>query len=460
MEPVLLGVIGYVAIQLVIGAVVARRVRTEDDYLVAGRRLGPTLATISIFATWFGAETCVGAAGAAYEDGVGRQSDEPFAYGVCLVVMAVFFAVPMWRAGITTLADLFRKRFGARTESLAAVVLIPTSLFWASAQIHAFGKILATTSDAFDFHTCLAIAAAIVIIYTASGGLMADVVTDVVQGAVLVIGLVTLTILVLVTPHAGGDALSQALGPRPAGAPALALDWLDTVETWALPVLGSVTAQEALSRSLAARSPQVARNAGITAGGLYLVIGLMPIFLGLVAAHRHPGLEHADGALATIARSNLPTLGFVVFAGALVSAILSTVDSSLLAAASVFSRNLLLARRDGVSERTKVRCARASVVLFGLLAWGIANAQDSVMDMIDQTSGFGASVFVCVTLGLFTRIGGAGAACTSLVAGTLAWIGGALVVEADHPFLLALAVSIGGYLLGAGYDRLRGPPAR
>ena len=53
---------------MVIGVLVSRSIRTEDDYLLAGRQLGPTVATFSIFATWFGAETCVGSAGAVYAD--------------------------------------------------------------------------------------------------------------------------------------------------------------------------------------------------------------------------------------------------------------------------------------------------------------------------------------------------------------------------------------------------------
>ena len=56
---------------MLIGVVVSRRIRTETDYLLAGRQLGPPLATFSIFATWFGAETCVGAAGAVYDGAVG-----------------------------------------------------------------------------------------------------------------------------------------------------------------------------------------------------------------------------------------------------------------------------------------------------------------------------------------------------------------------------------------------------
>lgn len=52
-----LAILGYVALQLVIGYFASRNIRSERDYLLAGRKLGPGLVFFSVFATWFGAET-------------------------------------------------------------------------------------------------------------------------------------------------------------------------------------------------------------------------------------------------------------------------------------------------------------------------------------------------------------------------------------------------------------------
>jgi SSS family solute:Na+ symporter len=81
---VLLGIIVYILIQLVIGIVVSKKINNEDDYLLAGRSLGTGLATLSVFATWFGAETCIGAAGAVYEKGLSGATIDPFGYSLCL----------------------------------------------------------------------------------------------------------------------------------------------------------------------------------------------------------------------------------------------------------------------------------------------------------------------------------------------------------------------------------------
>ena len=84
----------FVAAQLAVALWLVRRIGSEDDFLVAGRKLGPALAATSIFATWFGAESCVGAAGAAYEGGWTWNAPEPIGYGVCLILTGVFFCHP------------------------------------------------------------------------------------------------------------------------------------------------------------------------------------------------------------------------------------------------------------------------------------------------------------------------------------------------------------------------------
>ena len=95
------------------------------------------------------------------------------------------------------MADFLSRRFGPSTERLAAILLLPSSLLWAAAQIRAFGQVVAINSDgALDVQTAIAIAAGIAILYTVAGGLLADVYTDVVQCGALLVGITALGIAV------------------------------------------------------------------------------------------------------------------------------------------------------------------------------------------------------------------------------------------------------------------------
>ncbi len=433
--------------QLVIGVVVSRRIRTEDDYLVAGRSLGYGLATFTIFATWFGAETCIAAAGSVYEHGLAGGSADPFGYGLCILLMGLVFAVPLWRLRLTTLADLFRRRFSPGVERLAVLLMVPTSLLWAAAQIRGFGQVLSAASG-LQIQATITLAAGVVIAYTVSGGLLADAWTDLVQGVALIVGLVVLLAALMgdvgVAPLASIDPERLSLVE---GGDA---SFLVTVERWAIPVVGSVVAAELVARIIATRSPQVARRATLAGGATYLLVGLIPVMVGLMGVSLVPNLAEPEQILPHIAQRYLPTFLFVLFAGALVSAILSTVDSALLVAASLVSHNVVVPLRPHMSERGKVTTARIFVALFGVSAYVMAMRAERVYELVEQASAFGsAGIVVVVVFGLFSRRGGARSAFLALWAGVSAWVLGAYLAPVPYPYLTSLAVAAGAYLLSA-----------
>jgi Na+/proline symporter len=452
MTPLLAAIGVYIAAQLAIGVWVSRRIRTEDDYLLAGRRLGYGLATFSLFATWFGAETCVSAAGQVYDEGLTLHTTEPYAYGVCFLIAGFAFAGPLWRRKLTTIADLFRERFSPGVERLAALLLIPTSVFWAGAQIRAFGHVLASASE-LESATAIAIAAGVVIVYTSFGGLLADAITDVVQGVALIVGLGILLSAVagdLGGPSAAVERITEAgIALRPEGAGS----WLATAEAWAVPILGSLVAQEMIARMSASRSAAVASRSTLAAGLGYVAIGSIPIALGLAARVLALDAGDSEQVLPQLALAHLSSLGYVLFAGALVSAILSTVDSTLLVASSLFSHNVVLPTRPRTSERSKVRLARAGVVAFGLAAFLLALASDSVAALVEAANAFGsAGALVALAFGLFTRFGGAASAYAALAAGTLAYVAAAGLnaraapaVAFECPYLASLAAALAAY---------------
>jgi Na+/proline symporter len=454
MNPVLFGVFLYVVLQFAIGIWVSRRIKTEDDYFVAGRRLGLGLSTFSIFATWFGAETCVGAAGAMYAEGLSRTSVEPFAYGICLIVMGIVFAAPFWRAKVITLADLFRRRFSPAVERFAAVLLIPTSVLWAAAQIHAFGQVVSAASEMAPA-LGISIAAVLVVLYTTAGGMMSDVITDFVQTIAITLGLGALTFGV-VAAFGGLEPFLGALEKAPANVLAREGPGLmDTLEAWAIPICGSVVAQEALSRAVSSRSANVARTSVLLGGTLYVAIGLMPVVLGLVGPQLLPDLTEPERILPDLAKLHLPTLGYVLFLGAIVSAILSTVDSTLLVASSLLSRNVLMSAHGDFSQKRRVLQARLCVAGFGVVAWLLALSADSVLERIEDASGFGsAGILVVVSFGLFSRFGGARSALASLAAGIVVWILGRYLVDGwPWPYLCSLAAALAAYVGVAAFER-------
>jgi solute:Na+ symporter, SSS family len=447
--PLLAGLVGYLAVQLAIGFWASRRVRSEDDYLLAGRRLGPGLATFSIFATWFGAETCIGAAGRAHARGLSSTSAEPFGYGLCLLAMGAIYAVPLWRRKLTTFADLYGRRFSPVVERTAAVLLVPGSILWAAAQMRGFGHVL-TTAAGFDPRVAVAVAAGFCILYTVFGGLLADATNDLVQGIVLTVGLSVLAVAVVLRlggpAHAAFALVDAFSAPRLAAAEATPL--LATVEAWAIPVFGSALATELVSRVIACRSAEVARRSSYLAGALYIAVGSIPVAVGLLAHRLAAPVADAEQVLPAVAREVLPSAGYVLFAGALIAAILSTVDSTLLVASGLVSHNLLVPAFRIESQRTKVLLARVGVATFGVLAWWLASGH-GVFELVEQASALGSTgTFVAATFGLFTPWGGPRTALATLVVGPIVYAA-ASAAGWETPFLASLGAAFATYVTGA-----------
>jgi Na+/proline symporter len=442
-EPVLLGIGAYLLVQFALGIAVSRRITSETDYVLAGRKLSVGLAAFSIFATWFGAETVVGAAGAIYSDGLAGGSADPFGYGLCLVVIGLAIAAPLWRRKYTTFGDLFRERYGSGVERLAVLLMIPTSIIWAAAQIRAFGQVVSASSD-LEVEVAITAAAVFVVAYTVAGGLLADVVTDFVQGVAVIIGLVLLLVAV---GNANGGGVGELVGLiDPArlsffsfeGASLLAI-----AEAWAVPICGSLLAVELLTRILGCRSAATARNATLLGAAIYLIVGSIPVALGLAGPALAPELDEPEQLIAVLAQEHLTTFLYVLFAGALISAILSTVDSCLLAAGSLASHNLIVPVKRKSSERAKLWYARGAVMSFGVVAYLIALNAEGIHELVATASAFGsAGIFVVGLFGLFSSFGRAPSAYAALVAGMVVWIAGEYVLAWSTPYLASLASAL------------------
>jgi SSS family transporter len=447
MNLVLLGVLGYIVVQLAIGVLVSRSIKTESDYLIGGRRLGLGLVTFSLFATWFGAETCIGAAGMFYDEGLAGGVSDPFGYALALFLVGWFFARPLWHRGLTTLADLFRARFGPATERFAALIMVPTSIFWAAAQIRAFGIVLHAATG-LEVTVAVLIATGVVIAYTCTGGLLADVVTDFIQGLAIILGLGALLWSLANNANVDLAAAWRAVEPERFNLFGGEGGFWEKLDVWLTVILGSVVAQEIVARILGARSAAIGVRGAHLGGGLYLAVGLIPAFLGLVGPQLLPGLENSETFLPKLAETHLSPVLFVLFTGAIVSAILSTVDSTLLAASSLASHNLIVSFRPQMSDRQRLITARVGVAAFGLIACGFALGAETIFELVQQANGVGsAGIFVLMVGGLYAgKFGGARAGLATLAVGLGTWAWGTYIAEWTVTYLVSLACAAGTFV--------------
>ncbi len=421
--PVLSGVAVYLVAMTLIGAWTARRTRSSDDFLVAGRNLPLWLCAATVTATWLGSGTVIGAAGAAYEGGLLAVIADPFGAALCVFLAGLFFVRTVRRMRLLTITDFFEIKYGVSAGLVASMALIVAYIGWTGAQLVAFGYILHTLTG-ISTTAGMVVAAVIVLIYTTAGGMWAVALTDLIQVGIIAVGLV-ITLVVVLGDVGGWGSIAPQLSPerfRMLPTERDAISWMNYARAWALLGLGSIASQDLLQRAFSSRDEKTAQNAFYVAGVAYLTIGLIPVVLGMVGSVTMPGLADPEFVVPELAAAHLHPIVLALFAGALLAAVMSSADSALLAPASLLSANVVPLLRPGLSERARLAWARYSVPVLGLVALCVAlRAQTVYQLMLDAFSVTLAALFVPFAAGVWWRGANRFGGLASLMGGLVAW---------------------------------------
>ena len=421
---ILVGVGIYLVVMLAIGALAAKRARTSTDFIVAGRGLSLPVASATLLATWMGAGTVMGAAGAAYSGGVYATIADPFGAGLCLLIAGMFFVRILRRMRLLTIIDLFVIRYGKHAALIAALTQLVAFVGWIGAQLVAFGFILHSLTGISET-AGIVIATTIVLAYTAAGGMWAVALTDFVQIVILLIGLVLL-IPAVVGEFGGWAALAAAVDAeslRFVPAQNSWSEWSHYASAWLVIGVGSLTGQDLMQRALSSRSESVAQNASYIAGFGYLTFGLIPVFLGITGALLMPGLADPEHVVPELALLLLSPLMQAVFVGALLSAIMSSADSALLAPASVLAENIAPMIKPTISDEQKLAVARWSVPVLGIASLGIALWAGTVYElMLDAFSLELVAMVVPLIAAVWWKKANTTGALASLYCGAAVWL--------------------------------------
>ena len=141
---ILIGVSVYLLVMIAIGVAVSKRARSQDDFIVAGRKLPLWLCAPTIIATWFGAGTMLGAASTGYEGGLLASIATPFGTSLTLILVGFFFVRTLRRMKLLTIADFFENRFNDKSRMLrvvSSVVIVVFFTLYTSSGIVAGGKL-------------------------------------------------------------------------------------------------------------------------------------------------------------------------------------------------------------------------------------------------------------------------------------------------------------------------------
>lgn len=443
----------YMMILLTIGWWASKRVSSEADFLVAGRRLGVPLMIGALVATWYGAGTTMGAAGYTYLFGTQGVIFDPYGAALCLVVLGLIFARVVRRSKYMTLVDYFDSRYSKGVAGLSAFVMLIAEMGWIGALPVGFGAII-------NFFTGvplgwgIGVSTLVLIIYTYMGGMYAITLTDTVQMAVIIISMVAILVVVMGLPEVGGWSYIFSNGADKNWMGINQWDFLPTSEANADPEMGnagfmyytghmgwfywlaaimaigvgSTAAQDVNQRLMSAKSENTGVVSAVLSGFIYLIMGMIPVVLGMAAFKLYPDMEFdavQNQLLLVMAAEYLPAIFVIIFVCGLVAALMSSAAAATLAGATILGYNGGKIINPNISDEASLRWTRIFVPIVACLSLVIALKFTTIYNlMVAAWTLLLVSNFVPYAAGFFWKKANSSGAIASMIGGALGWIAG------------------------------------
>ncbi|WP_191833045.1 sodium:solute symporter [Pseudomonas fluorescens] len=366
----------YAAGMLGLGWYGMRKAKTHEDYLVAGRNLGPSLYMGTMAATVLGGASTVGTVKLGYVHGISG-----FwlcaALGLGIIALNLFLAKPLLRLKIFTVTQVLEQRYNPMARQASAVIMLAYALMIAVTSTLAIGTVLQVLFD-MHFWAAILLGGGVVVVYSTIGGMWSLTLTDIVQFVIKTVGLMFVLLPICLYRVGGWDELVAKL---PSASFSLTTIGWDTIITYFLIYFfGILIGQDIWQRVFTARDEKVAKRAGTVAGVYCVIYGLVCAVIGMAAHVLLPDLANANNAFAAIVKSALPDgIRGLVIAAAL-AAMMSTASAGLLAASTVLTEDLLPKLRGG--KQSSLAINRLFTLLTGIAVLGIALVVEDVISAL------------------------------------------------------------------------------
>lgn len=427
-------VILYLVASIAVGLYAARRVHTTSDYVVAGRSLPFYMVITTVFATWFGSETVLGVPATFMEEGIGGVVADPFGAALCLILVGLLFAVPLYRMKLLTLGDFYKQKYGRKVELIVSTCICISYLGWVAAQVMALGLVFNVLSDnAISEQWGMVIGFGIVLVYTIFGGMWSVALTDFMQMIVMVVGLAIITWFL--TKTAGGfetvTAHATQSGKFDNFWPELTLPGLLAfLAAWMTLGFGSIPQQDVFQRVMSAKNEQAAKYGTIIGGVFYLLFAFIPIYLVYSAYLIQPDVVaqqlEADSQmiLPSLILTHSPMWIQTVFFGAVLAAIMSTASATLLAPSVTFAENILKGFIPDMTDQKLLKITRLSVLVFALIVLAISlNSELSIFEMVENAYKVTlVGAFIPLLAGVYWKRANTNGALCSTTLGIAVWL--------------------------------------
>lgn len=440
-------IVVYMIFLVGVGAVRSQKVKSQEDFSVAGRQLSTFVLFGTMLATWIGTGSIFGNAGKTYEVGIAAWILPMGA--LAGIILLSFLASRARRFSAITVQDILETRYNKWARIFGVITLVMTAVTIVSYQYRAAAAVLNLAMPTLDLRTATIIVMAFIIIYTALAGMFSVAYTDLVMGITMILGmLITLPYMYY---KAGGFSGIAATLPPDHVALFGPIGWMQAAGFLLPPGLLILGDANMYQRFFSARNAGVARRSTI-----WLLFGvaymeLMIIVTAWVASSiewQGGKLQNPGRVIAYVARDHLPVwLGSIVLT-TIMAIIVSTSISYLLVPATALARDIYQRFiNPNASERDLVWTLRGLVVALGIVAFVISTYSERFLEVaLRAYTIYGTGITPSLVAALTWKRATATGAVTSIVTGvatTLIWeFGGLGTATGIDPVIPAIALSV------------------
>ena len=429
----------YWLLSIGIGLYASTKVHTAKDFAIAGRHLPIHIVIATVFATWFGSEAVLGIPAVFLKEGLHGVVADPFGASLCLVLVGLLFAAPLYRMNLLTIGDFYRKRFGRVAESMTSIAIVISYLGWVGAQITALGLVFNVLSAGeISQINGMWIGSITILIYTMVGGMWAVAITDFLQMIVIVIGMLFIGNEISGQVGGVGAVIKHA---SEAGKfefwPNMDLkSMIGFFAAWITIMLGSIPQQDVFQRVQSAKTVKIAIWGSVIGGVMYFLFAFVPMFLAYSATLLDPKMVNdlidvdPQMILPRLVLDHAPLVAQVLFFGALLSAIKSCASATLLAPSVTFTENIikpiLIKRLAGqkLADHLLLRYMRLVTLAFTLLVTLYAvNSKASIFSMVENAYQITlVTAFIPLACGVYWKRSNNQGALFSIFGGLFTWL--------------------------------------
>lgn len=441
----------YMAATVALGLFISGRkkkkqaTQSNDDFLMAGKSLGPVVLAATLFAANTGGASTTGIATNVYTYGL-SACWYVIAAGIGFVLVS-FIAPYFRRSSSSTVPEIISKRYGKASHIFTAFTSIAALFMATGAQIIATASIINVVTG-IDFNTAAIITTIVVIIYTMVGGFSSVTAANMMHVLFITVGMAIAMFIMVFNPQVGGFgalfAKADAMGAE--------LDLLSMTKIGLPTIIGYIamyfmtfpTGQEIVQTYCSAKSGAAAKTGSLIAGVLSAVYAIVPAIIGLIAYVCIDG--YADGgaqknalADATIRFTPAVIAGLVL--AAIVAATMSSASGNMIGTATMFTNDVFrpYINKGQKDDKKEVWISRVTMVVVGLVGLFVAlTASNIISVMMGAFALRSAGPFAAFICGLFYKNVTKRAGFISIVLGTV--VAAIWIYALDTPWGLSAMV--------------------